>query len=145
MYIISIYLSIYLNYMGPSRRSYILLVRKCRTSEMFDEWSPTSKLSDIKLSRITDGRYIFFYLSKNPLVHRFCFWYLQIFSRVFPWVNFEYWITCQLCRFRCKSATLYVWLHFSNDLADWYFSWLYLNFHWLSFCEFFSGVFFSLA
>ena len=53
---------------------------------------------------------------------------------VFIWLNFEYWITCQLCRFRCKSATVYVLINFSNLHADWYFSWLYLNFHWLIFC-----------
>ena len=61
------------------------------------------------------------------------FWYLQFFP-VYIWLNFEYWITCQLCRFRCKSATVYVLINFSNLHADWYFSWLYLNFHWLIFC-----------
>ena len=52
-----VYIAIYI---GPYRRSYILLVRKFQTSEMMDKWSPTSKLSDIKLSRIPDDRYIFF-------------------------------------------------------------------------------------
>ena len=47
----------------------------------------------------------------------------------------------QLCWFRCKSATVYVLHNFSNVLADWYFSWLYSNFHWLSFCWFFTSVF----
>ena len=118
--------------MAPCRRSYILLVQKLRTSEMLDKWSLTSKLSDIKFSHIPDGR--FFYI-----------WYLQIFSRVFPWLNFEYWIICQLSSFKCKSATVYILHNFSNVLADLYFSRLYLSFHWLSFCELFSGVFFSLA
>ena len=45
--------------MGPCRRSYILLVRKLRTFKMLDEWIPTSKLSDIKLSLMPDNRYIF--------------------------------------------------------------------------------------
>ena len=52
----------------------------------------------------------FFYSHENPPVCHTCFWYLQIFSCVFPWLNFEYWITCQLCWFRCKSATVYVLL-----------------------------------
>ena len=37
-------------------RSYILLVRKFRTSEMLDKWSPTSKLSDIKSFHYPDCR-----------------------------------------------------------------------------------------
>ena len=73
-------------YMGPCRRSYILLVRKFRTSEMLDKWGPTSKLSDIKLSHYPDGRYIFFTctgirLSAIPITA--VFWYLQIFSLVY--------------------------------------------------------------
>ena len=56
------------------------------------------------------------------------------------WLNFEYWITCQLCRFRCKSPTVYFLHNFSNILADCYFSSLYLNFHWLSSEGDFSGV-----
>ena len=131
-------------YMGSRCRSYILHVQKCQTSEMLDEWSPTSKLSDIKLSHIPDGWNIYLLHENLPVCHT-CFWYLQIFPRVFPWLNFEYWITCHLCWFRCKLATFYVLLHFSNVFADWYFCWLYLSFHWLSFCEFFSGVFFSWA
>ena len=85
---------------------------------------------------------IYIFLLRVPTCLPYLF---LISSNLFPWLNFEYWITCQLCRFRCKSATVYVLLHFSDVLANWYFSWLYLNFHWLSFCEFFSGVFFSLA
>ena len=46
--------------MGPCRRCYILLVPKLRTFKMLDEWSPTSKLSDIKLSLMPDNRYICF-------------------------------------------------------------------------------------
>ena len=54
--------------MGRCRRSYILLVRKFRTSEMLDKWSPTSKLSDIKLFHYPDWRYIF-HLSDIKLFH----------------------------------------------------------------------------
>ena len=54
--------------MGPFRRSYILLVQKSQTTEMLDKWSPTSKLSDIKFYHYPDGRYIFLFLFKNPLV-----------------------------------------------------------------------------
>ena len=50
---------------------------------------------------------IFFYLHENPPVCHICFWYFQIFSHVFPWLNSEYWITCRLFRFRCESATAY--------------------------------------
>ena len=77
-------------YMGPCRKSYILLVRKFWNSEMLNKWSPTSKLSDIKLSHIPDGRYIFFtctrtHLSAIPI--KPVFWYFQIFSRVcYDWV-----------------------------------------------------------
>ena len=46
---------------------------------------------------------------------------------------------------RCKFATAYVLHNFSNVLADWYFSWLYLNFHWLSFCGVFFVVYFLLG
>ena len=77
-------------HMGPCRRSCILLNRKFPTSEMSDKWSPTSKLSDIKLSHISDGRYIFFtctrtHLSVIPI--KPVFWYFKIFSRVcYDWV-----------------------------------------------------------
>ena len=77
-------------YMGPCRRSYILLVRKFRTSEMLDKWSPTSKLWDIKLFHYPDCRYIFFtctrtHLSTIPI--KPIFWYLQIFSLVYyDWI-----------------------------------------------------------
>ena len=46
--------------MGPCHRSYILIVQKFWTSKMLDKWSPTSKLSNIKLSHYLDGRHIFF-------------------------------------------------------------------------------------
>ena len=49
-------------YMGPCRRSYILLVQNFRTSEMLNRWSPTSKLSNIKLSHYPDVRYIFLFV-----------------------------------------------------------------------------------
>ena len=72
--------------MGPCRMSYTLLVRRFRTSEMLRKWSPTSKLSDIKLSHSPDDRHIFFTctrtcLSAMPI--KLIFWYLQIFSFVY--------------------------------------------------------------
>ena len=119
--------------MCPCHGSYILLVRKFRTSEMLDEWSTTSKLSNIKLSHIPDGRYIYiFYFYETRLSALPVFDVFKSFP-VFSWLNFRYWITCQLCQFRCKSKTIYVLLHFFNALADWCFSWLYLNYHdWVS-------------
>ena len=77
-------------YMGPCRKSYTLLARKFRTSEILDKWSLISKLSDIKLSHIPDVRYIFFHLFENPPVcHTYLTfsWYFKIFSRVcYDWV-----------------------------------------------------------
>ena len=70
-------------YMDPCRRSYILLVRKFRTSKLLDKWSPTSKLSNIKCSHYLDGRYIFFSCTRTPLSAisvKPVFLYLQIFS-----------------------------------------------------------------
>ena len=76
--------------MGPCRRSYILLVQKFRTFKMLDEWSPTSKLSDIKLSHIPNGWYIFFTCTRTHLSAipaELVFWYLQIFSCVYyDWI-----------------------------------------------------------
>ena len=93
-------------YMGPCRRSYILLVRKFRTSEMLDKWSPTSKLSDIKSFHYPDCRYIFFtFFHKPPVCHTYQTYFL-ISSNLFPrllWLNFEYCLTCKLYHFRCKS------------------------------------------
>ena len=54
-------------YMGPCRKSYILLVRKFWTSEILDKWSPRSNLSDIKLSHIPNGQYIFFTCTRTHL------------------------------------------------------------------------------
>ena len=42
-------------------------VLKFWTSEMLDEWSPTSKLSDIRLSHIPDDRYIYFLCTRTHL------------------------------------------------------------------------------
>ena len=76
--------------------------------------------------------YIFFYFYETRLSALPVFDVFKSFP-VFSWLNFRYWITCQLCQFRCKSKTIYVLLHFFNDLADWCFSWLYLNYHdWVS-------------
>ena len=75
-------------YMGPCRNSYILLVRKFRTSKMLVKCSPTSKLLDVKLSHISDDRYIFSICTRTHLsAMTFFFWYFQIFSRVcYDWV-----------------------------------------------------------
>ena len=69
-------------YIGPCRRSYILLVQKFRISEMLDKWSPTPKLSNIKFPIIQTVD-IFYHLYENPPV----FWHLQIFSLVYyDWI-----------------------------------------------------------
>ena len=120
-------------YIGPCRRSYILLLQKFGTSEMLDKWSPKSKLSEIKWSCYLNGRYIFCSCTRarlsavpiNPI-----FPYLQIFLL---WLNFDYMITCQLCRLRCKSATVYVLHNFSNVLAAGIspdFTWIFTD--WVS-------------
>ena len=74
--------------------------------------------------------------------------YFLITSDLFPcllWLNFGYCIICQLCWFMNKSVTVCVLHNFPNVLADWISSWLYLHFHWLSFCGGFSRCIFSLA
>ena len=62
---------------------------------------------------------IYFSLAREPtcppyLVNLF----FDIFKSfpVLLWLNFEYWITCQLCWFRCKSATVYV---FPGVFSSW--------------------------
>ena len=76
--------------MDRCRRSYMLLVRKFRTSEMLDKWRPTSKLPDIKLFHYPDYRYIVFTCTRTRLsAIRFkpIFWHLQIFSLVYyDWI-----------------------------------------------------------
>ena len=140
-----IYRRLYSHLYGPMSQ---VLHPTCRKISNF--WNVGRVKSHIQAARYQivphSRRSIYFFsLYKNPPVCHTCFWYLQIFSRVFPWLNFECWIICQLSSFKCKSATAYILQNFPNVLADWYFSWLYLNFHWLSSCELFSGVFFSLA
>ena len=88
---------------------------------------------------------IFCSLAREPVCppHLLNLFFL-ISSNLFPcllWLNFVYWLTCQLCRFRCNSATAYVLHNFSNVLADWYL-WLYID--WVS-ARFFSRCIFSLA
>ena len=131
--------------MGSCRRSYIfLLVQKFRTSEIWDKWSPASKLVDIKLSHYPDGRYIIFTCTRTHLsaiANKSVFF---ISSNLFPcllWLSFEYWITYQLCRFRCKSATVYILHNFSNVLAGCISS----DFTWLSFCGVFYRCVFFMA
>ena len=118
--------------MAPCRRSYILLVQNLQTSEMLDKWCLTSKLSDIKFSHIADGR--FFYI-----------WYLQIFSRVFPWLNFEYCIKYRLCWFKCKPAALYVLLHFFYRSYGLVFLLTLLEFSLTEFLQFFFRCSFLLS
>ena len=59
----------------------------------------------------------------------YLFWISSNLFSVFPWLNFEYWIACQLSWFRCKSATVYILHNFPNVLVDWYFSIFYLSFY----------------
>ena len=77
--------------MGPCRRSYILIVQKFWTSKMLDKWSPTSKMSNIKLFHYLDGRHIFFTCTRTRLSAipiKPIFWYLQIFSLVYyDWIS----------------------------------------------------------
>ena len=44
------------------------------------------------------------------------FFYIFKSFSVLLWVNFEHWITCEFCRFRCKSWTVYVWIIFLTFL-----------------------------
>ena len=133
-------------YMGPCCRSYILLIRKFRTSEMLDKWSPTSKLSDIKLSHYPDCRYIFFTCTRTHLsaLSLTC---VLISSNLFPclWLNFEYWITCKLGWFRCKSATAYVLHNLSQRSCRLVFLLTLLEFSLTEFLRGFSRCIFSLA
>ena len=79
-------------YMGPCRRSYILLVRKIRTSEMLDKWSLKSKLSDIKLSHYPDGRYILFTCTRTHLYSipiKLVFWFFKSFLL---FIMIEFWV-----------------------------------------------------
>ena len=115
--------------MGRCRRSYILLVRKFRTSEMLDKWSPTSKLSDIKLFHYPDGRY-FFHLYDIKLFHYpdgryfftctrarlsaiLFFTYFLISSNFFPcllWLNFEYWLCIVFTFLRTGISPDFTWI-----------------------------------
>ena len=105
-------------------------VPKCWTSEVPHPSCPISNLPTIQTVDI------FFHLS--AITTKPVFWYLQIFSLVcYDWIL----SIGQHCRFRCKTATANVLHNFSNVFADWYFSWLYLNFHWLSICRIFSRCF----
>ena len=79
--------------MGPCHRSYILLVQKFRTSEMLDKWSPTSKVSVIKLSHYPHGQYNFWlvreptcplYLLPCVLIHCVKSSYSELFWSAFP-------------------------------------------------------------
>ena len=85
--------------MGPCHRSYILLVQKFRTSEMLDKWSPTSKVSVIKLSHYPDGQYNFWivreatcplYLLPCVLIHRVKSSYSELFWSAFSRIWTEY-------------------------------------------------------
>ena len=134
-------------YMGPCRRFYILLVQnfelpKCWTSEVPYSSHPISNYPTIQTVDI------FYSLVRESICPPYLWSLFFNSSNLFPcllWLNFEYWITYQLCRLRCKSATAYVLHNFSNVLADWCFFSIHLSFHWLSFCGVFSRCTFSLA
>ena len=66
-------------YMGPCRRSSIVLVWKFRTSKMLDKWSPTYKLSHIKLSYYQNSQY-FFSLALEPTCPPYL---LKLFFNIF--------------------------------------------------------------
>ena len=83
----------------------------------------------------------FFHLYENPIVLLIYLTYYLISSDLFQCLlrlDFECWITFQLCQFRCNYATVHALHNFSSVFADWCFSWLYLKFHWLSFYGVFS-------
>ena len=79
-------------YMGPCRKSYILLVRKFWTSEMLDKWSPASKLSDIKLSHIPDGRHIFLLVRESTCPPYLLNLFFDIFKAFSVFVMIEFWV-----------------------------------------------------
>ena len=122
--------------MGSCRKSYIVLVRKFRTSKMLDNWSSTSKLSTSKLYFFTCVRT---HLSAIPI--KPVFWYFQIFFRVcYDWVlsvgyhvNFaDLDITLGLSTFCIISPTFFQ-ASISPD-----FTWIFID--WVS-AGFFPGVF----
>ena len=131
-------------YMGLCRKPYILLVRKFQTSEMLVKWSPTSKLSDIKLSHILDGRHIFLLVREPtcpPYLLNLFFLYFQIFFRVCYdrvlsigyHVNFaDLGITLGLFTF-CTVSPTFFQTSISPD-----FTWIFID--WVS-AGFFPGVF----
>ena len=80
-------------YMGPCRRSYILLVRKFQTSEMLDKWSSTSKLSGIKLSTLqTVDIFFSFVQERTCLPHPLNLFY-DIIKSFLVFVIIEFWIS----------------------------------------------------
>ena len=103
---------------------------------MLDKWSPTSKLSEIKLFHYPDCRYIFFSLAREAACPPYLLNLFLISSNLFPcllWLNFECWLTCQLCRFSRKSATATFCIIFPTFLrtgisSD--FTWIFID--WLS-------------
>ena len=131
-------------YMGPSRKSCILLFRIYQASETLDKWSPTSKLYNIKLPHIPDGRYIFFsctrtYLSVIPI--KPVFRYLQIFSCIcYDWVlSIGYYVNFGLLGVTLGLSTFFIifptffWTSISPD-----FTWILID--WVS-AGFFPGGF----
>ena len=104
---------------------------KCWTSEVSHPGCPISNCPTFQKVNI------FFSLPRELTCPPY---WLNLFFDIFNfflcllWLNSGYWITCQLYWFSCKSATVYVLHNSSSILADWYLSWLYLNFHWLKFC-----------
>ena len=128
----------------PSCPKNVLEPSKYWTSK--DQRSPTSKLPDMKLLQTVN---ILFHLHENrthlsarPIKSVF-----SISSYLFPcllWLNFEDSITCQLCRFRRKSATVYVLRYFFQCSSELVFFLTSLEFSLTEFLRVFFLVYFLL-
>ena len=99
---------------------------KCWTSEVPH---PSYEISNCSTIQIVD---IFFSLAREPTCPPYL---LNLFFDIFKsfplFTMIEFWVLA---------------LHsFYNVFADWYFAWLYLNFHWLSFRGLFNRCIFSLT
>ena len=73
------------------------------------------------------------------------FWYLQIFSRICYYWVFIIGYHVNFADLGVSVELSMLWPIFLTFLRTKYFSWLYLNLHWLSFCGIFTRCIFSLA
>ena len=113
-------------YVGPCRMSYILLPK---ISNFRNVGQVKSHIQAARYQTVPSfRRSIYFFLAREstcpPYLLNLCLYHHTCIN-LFPcllWLNSEYWITCQLSRFSCKSSTIYILHIFSNVLADWYFS-----------------------